>query len=707
MDDHIPKPRNSPDVPLKLANRLISQNSPYLLAHAYNPVQWFAWSEEAFQTAKKEDKPIFLSIGYSTCHWCHVMAHESFEDQDVAEQLNRAFICIKVDREERPDIDQMYMKAAQAMTGRGGWPLTVIMTPDKKPFFAATYIPKTGRFGQAGLMEIIPRIKELWENNREELLDHANSILNHMRKMESARMQIQDETEDSPDAMILEKGYVALSSIYDRVNGGFGTAPKFPSPCNLLFLLRYWRRTGQENALEIVENTLQAMRKGGIYDHIGFGFHRYSTDREWLVPHFEKMLYDQALLTMTYTEAYLATAKKEYAKTAEEIIDYVQRVMTSEDGAFFTAEDADSEGIEGKYYVWSAEELKRLLDEDEFKLMIRFFDIYESGNFENERNIIRRRSHAISPSALQTDEKDIDLIFEKIRSKLFSSRETRVRPMKDDKILTDINGLMIVALCKASRALNEPEYARSAMKAADFILKKMRTDDDRLLHRYRGEAGITGILDDYAFFIWGLIEIYETVFDAKYLKAAFLLNRSMLKHFWDDDQGGFFFYADDTQDLPIRQREFYDGAVPSGNSVAMLNLQKLMHISADPELAEKAWQLARSSYSTIKREPLGYSMMLSSLDYVLGPASQVAIVGCMEDESTTEMLRALRIRFLPNISVILVCGDEIRDLAPFTRNWKDEKGKARAYVCTNQTCSLEATSPEIMMQLLNKPGCNC
>jgi hypothetical protein len=687
------------------SNRLSFEKSPYLLQHANNPVHWFAWEEVAFQAALREDKPIFLSVGYSTCHWCHVMAHESFEDQAVADILNQTFICIKVDREERPDIDQMYMKAAQAMTGRGGWPLTIIMTPEKKPFFAATYIPKTGRFGQAGMMEIIPRIKELWENNREELLDHANRIFDHLRRMEPDQTKAQDAGEEVPVSMLLERGYAALSSIYDNENGGFGTAPKFPSPSNLLFLLRYWHRTHEEFALKMVEKTLQAMRRSGIYDHVGFGFHRYSTDKEWLVPHFEKMLYDQALLTTAYTEAYQATGKKEYAKTAQEIIEYVQRVMTSEDGGFFTAEDADSDGEEGKYYIWSAEELKEILDEEEFRHMIRLFDIYESGNFENGKNIIRERPHAFSASVTQTIEKDKDSsrdgMLEGIRSKLFAARENRTRPMKDDKILTDGNGLMIAALCKASQTLDEPKYAKAAMNAADFILKEMQTDEGRLLHRYRGEAGIAGILDDYAFFVWGLIEIYETVFDAKYLKAALHLNWVMIQHFWDEDNGGFFFNADDLQALPLRQKELYDGAIPSGSSVAMLNLLRLMHISGNAELGDKAWQLARSSYSAIKREPLGHTMMLSSLDYALGPASEITIVGCPEDTGTIEMLRALRSRFLPSNSVILACGDEIRDLAPFTKNLEDASGRTRAYVCTSQSCSLAATSPEMMMQMID------
>ena len=444
------------------------------------------------QAAKREDKPIFLSVGYSTCHWCHVMAHESFEDPAVAALMNQAFICIKVDREERPDIDQMYMSVAQAMTGRGGWPLTIIMTPQKKPFFAATYIPKTGRHGQAGMMEIIPRIQELWDKNRDELLGSADKILDYLKQTQSqpsAQAKIANL-----DAAFLARGYEALASIYDPQNAGFGTAPKFPSPHNLFFLLRYWHRTGERHALQMVEATLQAMRMGGIYDHVGFGFHRYSTDAQWLVPHFEKMLYDQALMAIAYTECFQATGKEEYARTACEILDYVLRDMTAPQGGFFSAEDADSEGEEGKFYLWTAEELKETLDNEEFKLLIRLFDVHESGNFEKGGNILRLRSSITDGAAvLKISAPDLYERLELIRSKLFLAREKRVHPFKDDKILTDWNGLMIAALAKAAQALPEAkgaEYERAAIKAADFILKEMQTTEGRLLHRYRGEAGI-------------------------------------------------------------------------------------------------------------------------------------------------------------------------------------------------------------------------
>jgi uncharacterized protein YyaL (SSP411 family) len=506
------------------------------------------------------------------------------------------------------------------------------------------------------------------------------------------------------DASFLARGYEALDSIYDPQNGGFGTAPKFPTPHNLFFLLRHWHRTGDKHALQMVEAILQSMRMGGIYDHVGFGFHRYSTDAEWLVPHFEKMLYDQALMAIAYTEGHQATGKEEYARTAREILEYVLRDMTSPQGGFFSAEDADSEGEEGKFYAWTAEKLKETLDKEEFKLLIRLFDVHESGNFEKGRNILRLRSSlGDASSVLKISEQDLYDLLEEIRTKLFLAREKRVHPLKDDKILTDWNGLMIAALAKAAQALHEEKYATAATKAADFILEKMQTTEGRLLHRYRGEAAIPANLDDYAFLIWGLIDLYETVFDVKYLKAALELNQVMMRHFWDKDQGGYFFSADDAEALLLRKKEFYDGAIPSGNSIAMLNLLRLMHLTGQSELEEPAWDLARS-FAAADEQPLGHSMLLCSLDYAIGPASEIALVGSLQDAGIIEMLQAIRSRFLPNKSTVLVCGEEIREIAPFTKNLVQMEGKTTAYICTDHVCSLPATSPEKMMTLLEKAG---
>ena len=679
-------------------NRLLSEKSPYLLQHANNPVFWYPWGEEAFEAARKEDKPVFLSVGYSTCHWCHVMAHESFEDQMVAKLLNQGFVCIKVDREERPDIDQLYMSVAQALTGRGGWPLTIIMTPEKKPFFAATYIPKIGRFGQTGMMELLPKIQELWINDRKELLGSADKVLDYLRKVQMSEACTKDL-----DESFLAGGYQALASLYDATNSGFGTSPKFPTPHHLLFLLRYWRRHGGDQALEMVESTLQAMRLGGIYDQIGFGFHRYSTDAEWFIPHFEKMLYDQALLTIAYTECYQATGKDEYAKIAEEILEYVLRDMTSPEGGFFSAEDADSEGEEGKFYLWTAEELERTLEKEEFKLMIRLFDIHKSGNFEKGRNILHLRA-ASSDAAMVLNIPEQELIerLEKIRQKLFATRSNRIRPLRDDKILTDWNGLMIAAMAKAAQTLEEPKFAAAAKKAADFLLKTMQTPEGRLMHRFRVEAGIQANLDDYAFLIYGLIDLYETVFEVRYLKAALDLCQVMLEHFWDNKGGGLFFTPDDGETLLVRHKEFYDGAVPSGNSVSMLNLLRLSHYTGDTGLEEMAWELARA-FSRVAgegRQLTGHTMLLCALDYALGPSSEVALVGRSDDADLLDMLRAIRSRFLPSNVVVVVSGDEVGKVVLFTKDMVQLEDRATAYVCSGQTCQLPATSPEKMIALL-------
>jgi hypothetical protein len=680
------------------------------LQHACNPVDWYPWGEEAFEAARREDKPIFLSVGYSTCHWCHVMAHESFEDPNVARLLNQSFICIKVDREERPDIDQIYMAAAIAVSGRGGWPLTVMMTPDKKPFFAATYIPKKGHMGLTGLMELIAQVKEIWDNDRESLLSSANIIVDHLKGRQSGKgadgqkESHKDTLSGSPfDSSLLSRGYSALSSIYDPENGGFGTAPKFPTPHHILFLLRCWKRTKNILPLEMAKTTLQGMRMGGIYDHVGFGFHRYSTDPEWFVPHFEKMLYDQALLAMAYAEAYQATGEEEYARTVREILEYILRDMTSPEGGFYSAEDADSEGEEGKFYTWTAVELNESLGEEDFRILIRLFDVYESGNFEGGRNILRQRSSfSDAASVLKIPEEELYHRSSDMISRLYLARERRVHPLKDDKILTDWNGVMIATLARAAGALQDPDLAMAASRAADFLLEVMRTPEGRLMHRYRQGADIQANLDDYAFLIWGLIELYEATFDVKYLKAAVHLNEIMEQHFWDGEAGGFFFTADDGEELLVRKKEYYDGALPSGNSIALLNLLRLLHLTGDTSLEGKAALLARSALPAVSAQPLGYTMLLCALDYALGPTYEVALAGSLEDVGLKEMLAAIRSRFLPNKAVVLASGSEIVMVAPFTRDLVPVKGKAAAYVCSDHVCQLPATSAAELMALLEK-----
>ncbi|MGH7890123.1 MAG: thioredoxin domain-containing protein, partial [Thermodesulfobacteriota bacterium] len=476
---------------MKKPNRLISEKSPYLLQHAHNPVDWYPWGEEAFVKAKNEDKPIFLSIGYSTCHWCHVMENESFEDEEVAKLMNDAFVSIKVDREERPDIDSIYMTVCQMLSQGGcGWPLNIIMTPDKKPFYAATYIPKENRHGRAGMLEFIPRIKEIWKTQRDNVLDSADQITSAIRQAS----QVSNEKKGKElDGSTFEKAYDQLAQNFDTVHGGFGRAPKFPTPHNLLFLLRCWKRTGKDKALEIVEKTLSAMRRGGIYDHVGFGFHRYSTDPEWLVPHFEKMLYDQAMLSMAYIEGYQATGNRDYEKTAREIFTYVLRDMTSPDGGFYSAEDADSEGEEGKFYLWTEDEIRKVLNKEESDLVMKVFNVEKGGNFSDEATGRKTHSNIFhlsgslsdAASLLNLEREQLERRIETAREKLFSVREKRIHPHKDDKILTDWNGLMIAALAKGASAFDEPKYAEAAGRAVGFILSRMQKSDGELLHRYR------------------------------------------------------------------------------------------------------------------------------------------------------------------------------------------------------------------------------
>jgi uncharacterized protein YyaL (SSP411 family) len=636
------------------------------------------------------------------------MAHESFEHPEVARLMNETFVSIKVDREERPDIDNVYMSVCQVMTGSGGWPLSIMITPDKKPFFAATYIPREGRFGMIGMLELIPQIRELWATRRGEALNVSNKIATILQQTS------RDTPDEELDEATLELTYEQLAKRFDGQHAGFSSAPKFPTPHNLLFLLRYWKHGGNKAALDMVEKTLQAMRRGGIYDHVGFGFHRYSTDSQWLVPHFEKMLYDQAMLAMAYTEAYQATGKEDYGKTAREIFTYVLRDMTAPEGGFCSAEDADSEGEEGKFYLWTQEEVRQALGNEEADFIARVFNIEKDGNFAEQAT--GRRSgvnilHVKKPlgelaSDLSLSQQDLQKHLELIRQKLFAYREKRVHPMKDDKILTDWNGLMIAALAKGAQAFDEPEYAEAACRAADFILGNMRKADGRLWHRYReGQAGVQANLDDYAFLVWGLIELYEAIFDARYLGVALELTSDMIRHFWDEDDGGLYLVPDDGESLFVRKKEIYDGAIPSGNSVAMLNLLRLGRMTANSGLEEKAAKIGRAFSGSVKQSPSAHTQLMVALDFGIGPCYEVVIAGNAKAEDTKAMVKALRTRFLPVKVVLLNSSEqklpEIAQLAEFTRNQSSIGGKATAYVCQNYNCKLPTTDINKMLELLN------
>ncbi|NHK30739.1 MAG: thioredoxin domain-containing protein [Asgard group archaeon] len=688
-------------------NRLINEKSPYLLQHATNPVDWYPWGEEAFEKARKEDKPIFLSIGYSTCHWCHVMAHESFEDPEVAKLMNETFVNIKVDREERPEIDNIYMTVCQMIRRSCGWPLTIIMDADKHPFTAATYIPKKNRFGQMGMLDFIPKIKEYWENNREELQLAAKEVVDNLKEMDySGGELLTQET--------LNETFKEVKLLFDDIHGGFKGAPKFPTPHKLLFLLRYWYRTKDNQALEIVEKTLQSMRFGGIYDHIGFGFHRYSTDSQWLLPHFEKMLYDQALLIIAYAEAYQVTKKAIYKEVVEEIITYVLRDLYSPEGGFYSAEDADSEGEEGKFYVWAVDEVQNVLSKDESELFLKVYNFSEEGNFREEatKELTGKNIPHLKQS---TDElaKEIKIPLEelkekldKIRQKLFKNRELRIRPHKDDKILTDWNGLMIAALAIAGRIFANEEYITKAKNAVNFILQKMKINTRRLLHRYRdGQVAVQGLLDDYVFFIWGLLELYETTFDVNYLKEAIQFNKTLLDHFWDKEKGGFYFTPDDGEQIIIRKKEIYDGAIPSGNSVALLNLLKLSRITMDLDFEDKAMTINKLFSIVIEQSLLAYTMFLTALEFAYGPTFEVVIIGKKNSDDTNDMINALRGVYVPNKIVLFVPEDEespeIIQVTEFVKHKNSRDNLATAHVCINRFCKFPTTDIKKMLDLLN------
>ena len=687
-------------------NHLKNEKSPYLLQHVNNPVDWYPWSSEAFTLAEKKNKPIFLSIGYSTCHWCHVMAHESFEDEEVANLLNKHFICIKVDREERPDIDKLYMNVCQLITGKGGWPLTIIMTHDKKPFFAATYIPKQSRYGMKGLLGLLGEIKNLWENNTPELLKSAREIT-----MVLQRFTQSSEPKELPKST-LETTYYQLLNSFDEINGGFGFQPKFPTPHNLLFLLRYWKRTGDTYPLKMVEITLEHMRWGGIYDHIGFGFHRYSTDKTWILPHFEKMLYDQALLLMAYTEAYQATKNQIFKITVEEIIEYVSRDMSSEEGGFYSAEDADSEGEEGKFYMWEYEELQQILTIPEFDLIVTFYNIKKDGNFKPEIGNKQKKNILYQTMSIKDfatyhkiTEKELIAHLGKIRRKLYNIRKERIPPQKDDKILTDWNGLMIAALTKAAQVFENKKYALLAEKAVNFFIKNMMNNRGELLHRYRkGDADISGYADDYAFLILGLIELYQATFNPTYLKISLDLNEHLLQHFWDKKDGGLFFTSDKNEKFIAQIKEIYDGAIPSANSVTFFNLTRLARMTGNRGLEKKALELSKAFSEQIQKMPSGYTQMMLGLDFAFGPSHEIVIVGNKESKDTKKILQEIYSTYLPNKVIILKelqnTNISIQELVPFIKDYSQIHNQATIYLCQNQQCQLPTTDSKKIKQFL-------
>jgi len=660
----IPLSWSRSDMPEKTeyTNRLAQEKSPYLLQHADNPVDWYPWGAEAFDKSKREDKPIFLSIGYSTCHWCHVMAHESFEDAGVAELMNEHFVSIKVDREERPDVDQLYMAAVTRMTGQGGWPLTVFLTPDLKPFFGGTYFPPEDRWGRPGLKSVLNGIAKNWKEKRQEMVQAGEKMVEILQAETGAA------TPGTISEALLGQAAGQYAQSFDATHGGFGSAPKFPRAHSLSFLLRHWKRAEDPQALQIVEKTLQAMANGGMWDHVGDGFHRYSTDERWHVPHFEKMLYDQAILAKSYLETYQATDNPIYADQARKIFTYLLRELRDPAGGFHSAEDADSiidpnhpeEKGEGAFYVWTADELKALLGEDA-AIFGFLYGVEPGGNaledpmqeFQGRNILFAAQSISAAAKQFGRSEEAISTLVENAKQTLFEVRAKRPKPHLDDKVLVDWNGLTISALAFGSRVLNEPAYRTAAVEAADFILEQMVNADGRLLHRYReGEAGIPGTLEDYAFFIHGLIDLYEATFEVRYLAEAKRLTEQMLILFWDERQGGFFMVGTDAEQLLVRQKEIYDGAIPSGNSMAALDLLRIGRLTANEAFEEKAQQLFEAFAGQIQANPFAYPQLLIALDFAAGPSKEIVLAGDPDAAQSRQMLEALYSRFLPNKVVV-------------------------------------------------------
>jgi uncharacterized protein YyaL (SSP411 family) len=658
-------------------NRLANEKSPYLMQHAYNPVDWYPWGEEAFSKAKEEQKPIFLSIGYSTCHWCHVMEHESFEDDEAANLLNKHFVSIKVDREERPDIDAVYMNVAQRINGSGGWPLTIIMTPEQKPFFAGTYLPKNSRYGMTGLMELLMTVTDKWNKNKEELISSGNKITEIIKSLEKERL---NQTTLSKKT-IMEAANL-LEDNFDEEYGGFSGRPKFPQPSYLLFLLSLYYLEKDGDILYMVEKTLESMYKGGIFDHVGHGFSRYSTDEKWLVPHFEKMLYDNALLSLSYTYAYHATGIELYRNVTEKVLDYVLAEMTDQQGGFYSAQDADSEGEEGKYYVFTPDEIINILGKDDGLYFIDYYNISREGNFEGKNipNLID------SDEYYETDEK-----IEKLNKVVYEYRKTRTKLHKDDKVLVSWNGMIIAAMAVAYKVLGNEKYLVAAKKSIDFIEKYLVDSENNVGVRYRDGAVLgNGTLEDYSMLVWGLIEMYQATFELNYLKRSVAINDKMIKLFWDDEDGGFFLANKTGESLIYNPKETYDGAVPSGNSVAAYNLVRLSRITGMQYIEELSRKQIDFLSSNIENYPAGNTFALLAVLYELYPSIE-AVCLAIDDEDLKEIRKNLKHLPLVNTSVVAVKQSDIDETSKIIKHLKNyilKENKHTYYICENKNCSL-------------------
>jgi uncharacterized protein YyaL (SSP411 family) len=684
----------------KHTNRLSKETSPYLLQHAHNPVDWYPWGEEAFERARKDNKPILLSIGYSACHWCHVMEHESFENEDIAKVMNELFVNIKVDREERPDLDQIYMNAVQMMTRHGGWPMTVFLTPEGVPFYGGTYFPPEDRHNMPGFPRVLLGVADAYRSRPDEVAETAVSILQELRNMGQA-----SETDEAVTTEILDAAERNIARSYDPRHGGFGSAPKFPAAMNLEFLLRRYHRTGQRETLEMIENTCRKMAEGGLYDQLGGGFHRYSTDAQWLAPHFEKMLYDNALLSRLYLHVYQQTKDDFYKRIAEETLDYVLREMTDARGGFYSTQDADSEGHEGKFFVWTVDEVTEILGEEDGSLFCSFYDVTEAGNFEG-KNILHvtgpleeaAKSTGVTAESLQKT-------LERGRRELFIARERRVKPDRDEKVLTAWNGLMLASFAEASAVLEREDYLDAAEKNASFVLENLKRDG-LLLRTYKDDQSkLNGYLEDYAFFVDGLTALYQATGRLRWLEEALTLTDKMVEEFWDGEEGGFFYTGKSHEELIVRSKDYFDNATPSGNSVAAETLLHLASLTGNEDYSRKAVTIFRLLANPVKRYASAFGRLLGALDFYLSAPKEIAIIGEADSGETSDLRREVWSRYLPNKVVAQTnAGDQrAAEIVPLLRDRGMIDGRATAYVCEHYACQRPVSSAAELARQLS-PG---
>lgn len=701
----------------KHTNRLINETSPYLLQHAHNPVDWYPWGEEALARAKAENKPILLSVGYSACHWCHVMERESFENEAIAALMNQHFVSIKVDREERPDIDSIYMDAVVALTGQGGWPMTVFLTPEGVPFYGGTYFPPVRRYAQLpSFPELLEALADAYHNRPDEIEHNATQMKTYLQEQSGSQIESSGELLDP--TMLDRAWYVegvnregkpvrtGLSLLFDRQEGGIGRAPKFPQPMTLDFVLRTYHRTKDPTALELLNLTLTKMAQGGMYDQLGGGFHRYSTDALWLAPHFEKMLYDNSQLSLLYLHAYQATGNEFYKKIAIETLDYVAREMTGPDGGFYSTQDADSEGEEGKFFVWSAAEISQALGPEDASIFSRYYDVTAKGNWEGHNILHVTGSVAEIAAELNITVESLNQVLERSQAKLFALRETRVHPGRDDKILTSWNGLMLKSFALASRILDREDYKALALANANFILTTMRTPEGRLYRTYKdGKAHLNAFLEDYSYYADGLLALYEATFDLKWLEEAKTLAGIMHNNFWDQPDGTFYDTASDHETLVTRPRNFYDNAVPSGNAVAADVLLRLALLTGDSDnLYQNAGTaVLRKLAELAALNPSSFGRLLSVLDFYLGSPLEIAFIGNEREEDTQRLLRLVYDHYLPNRVVMLLSDGANGEDWPLLDSRFKIDGRPTAYVCQNYACQQPVTDPAELAQQLNLP----